>query len=95
MSTIRKAILIVAISVFALVNIPMPVNGEIYQDRYVIASQTYSKVTASKYDRVYKSTKRSDRSSGQTMIDAARDWCVNRDGGKFHGPGSSTPFKCS
>ncbi len=92
---VTLAVLLVLFGVaIGLILLAKPAPTSEFQDRYVISSKTYLNVSAQSYYQSYRDAKRVDRSSGRTMVDAARDACEISLGGDFKGPKSETPFRC-
>ncbi len=58
-------------------------ESESYQDRYIIAQQTYDTMTSDAYRVAYYKVRRIDLSAARTMRHAARDMCENVYGGDF------------
>jgi uncharacterized alpha/beta hydrolase family protein len=73
-------------------------NTSEYQDRYIIASKTYLKVVPTRYNQIYLSVKRVDKSAARTMVTAARETCENTvNNAWFVGPNANSdhpPFDC-
>lgn len=80
----RKVMVVVVVASLAATTLSAGAVGSSgFQDRYVIATETYRNVTAAKYVTIHDDVKRHDSSAARTMRDAAADYCRNT-GGVFH-----------
>ncbi len=85
----------VIIAVFSMGVLSESAHTAAYQDRYLIAFHTYDNTVPQKYNAIYRDIR--DRSAKRTMIDAARDACLNSgiQNPRFYGPNSKRPFDCA